>query len=156
MQPKANYAGRIGTGSEIAALLGGVSALIGGIFGGAIMGFITGGVGALAGAVTGAQIAGTIGGVIGSLSVFSDDSDTVTIKISEDQMKTLSVKGIAIIWGLSNNGYGRARKLSVEEGRAIEEKVRLKQAAYRQINLASSNKIDILEYCEKILNLLER
>ncbi len=156
MQPKANYANRIGAGSGAAAILGGVTAFVGAILGGAIMGAITGGVGALPGALAWAQIGGTIGAAMGSLFVFSDDGDTVTIKINEAQMKTLSVKGIAIIWGLSNNGYGRERKLSSDEGKQIEEKVCLKQDSCRQINLASFNKIDILEYCEKILNLLEQ
>ena len=156
MQPKANYAGRIGTGGGAAAIIGGVSAFMGAILGGAIMGFITGGVGALPGALAWAQIAGTVGAAMGSLFVLSDDGDTVTIKINAEQIKTLSVQGIAIIWGLSKNGYGRARELSSEEGRNIAEKVLLKQASYRQINLASSNKIDILEYCEKIIDLVER
>jgi GTPase SAR1 family protein len=156
MQPKANYAGRIGTGSGAAAIIGGVSAFMGAILGGAIMGFITGGVGALPGALAWAQIAGTVGAAMGSLFVLSDDSDSITIKLNEEQIKTLSVQGIAIIWGLSKNGYGRAKELSSEEGRNIAEKVLLKQASCRQINLASSNKIEILEYCEKIIELLER
>ncbi|NJM60130.1 MAG: hypothetical protein HC849_07990 [Oscillatoriales cyanobacterium RU_3_3] len=156
MQPKANYLGRIGTGSGAAAIIGGVSAFMGAILGGTIMGVLTGGVGALPGALTWAQIGGTIGAAMGSMFVFFDDGDTVTIKIDEEQMKTLSVKGIAIIWGLSNNGYGRAKELSSDEGKKIEEKVRLKQASCRQINLACSNKIDILQYCDKIIGLLER
>ena len=156
MKPKANYANRITAGSGGAAIIGGVSAFMGAILGGVITGFLTGGVGALPGALTWAQIGGTIGAAIGSMFVFSDDGDTVTININEEQMKTLSIKGIAIIFGLSKNGYGRAKELSSNEAKKIEEKVRLKQASCRQINLASSNKIDILQYCEKILELLER
>lgn len=156
MQPKTNYGNRINAGGGGAAIVGGASAFMGAILGGAIMGFITGGVGALPGALAWAQIGGTIGAAMGSLFVLSDDGDTVNIKINEEQIKTLSVKGIAIIWGLSNNGYGRERKLSYDEGKNIEEKVRLKQDSCRQINLASSNKIDILQYCEKIIDLLER
>jgi len=156
MKPKANYANRIGAGSGGAAIIGGVSAFMGAILGGVITGVLTGGVGALPGALTWAQIGGTIGAAMGSMFVFSDDGDTVTINIDEEQMKTLSIKGIAIIWGLSKNGYGRAKELSSDEGKKIEEKVRLKQASCRQIYLASSNKIDILQYCEKILDLLER
>ncbi len=155
MQPKANYASRITAGGGAAAILGGVSALVGAILGSTIMGFLTGGVGAVPAALAWAQMGGTIGAAMGSLGVFSDDGDTVTIKIKEEQMQTLSVTGIAIIWGLSNNGYGRERELSSEECKNIEEKVRLKQNSCRQINLASSNKIDILEYCAKILNSLE-
>lgn len=156
MKPKPNFSGRLGWGSGGAAVLGGSAAFISGILGGAIMGVLTGGVGTIPGAMAWAQIGGTAGAALGSLFMFMDDEDTVTIKINEEQMKILSVKGIAIIWGLSNNGYGRGRELSSEESKDIEQKVRHAQAACRELSFTNSNKIDILEYCEKILSLLEK
>jgi GTPase SAR1 family protein len=156
MKPKPNFSGRLGWGSGGAAILGAAAAVISGILGGAIMGILTGGVGAIPGALAWAQVGGTAGAAIGSLFVFMDDGDTVTIKINEEQLKNLSVKGISIIWGLSNNGYGRGRELSLEEGKYIEQKVRQAQSSCREFNFTKSNKIDILEYCEKILGLLEK
>ena len=156
MQPKANYAGRIGTGGGAAAILGGFGAFIAGILGGTIAGFLTGGVGILPGALAWAQIGGAAGAALGSLFVFSDDGDTVTIRLNDEQMKNLSIKGITIIWGLSNNGYGRGRELSSNESRDIEEQVSRVQASCREINFTNSTKVEIIQYCEKILDLLER
>jgi GTPase SAR1 family protein len=124
MNSKKNFSGRIGYGSGGAAVLGAAAAFVSGIVGAAVMGILTGGVGAIPGALAWAQVGGTAGAAMGSLFVFMDDEDTVTIKIDEEQLKTLSGKGLSIIWGLSNNGYGRGRELSVEESKNIEQKVR--------------------------------
>ena len=137
-------------------MFGAAAALVSGIFGGIITGILTGGVGTVPGALTWAQFGGTAGAAFGSLFVFLDDGDTVTIKIDEEQLRILSTKGMATIWGLSNNGYGRGRELSSEESKYIEKEVCQAQASCRELNFTTSNRIDILEYCEKILGLLEK
>lgn len=156
MQPKANYAGRISTGGGAATILGSFGAFVAGILGGVITGLLTGGVGILPGALAWAQFGGAAGAALGSLFAFSDDGDTVTISINHEHMNNLSITGITLIWGLSSNGYGRGRELSSTETRDIEEQVRRIQASHREINFANSTKVEIIQYCEKILDLLER
>ncbi|RAM52197.1 MAG: hypothetical protein C6Y22_07740 [Hapalosiphonaceae cyanobacterium JJU2] len=158
MEPRANWRNRMGTGSGAAAILGAFSACFGGIFGAAV-GLLTGGAAIITGAIAGAQLGGFIGTTIGSLAVFSDDNDTVAIKIEIEQIRTLFVTGIAIIWGLSSNGYGRDRELSSVESQQIEQQIkqhidRLRNQC-RDINLLHVNKIAIIKYCEKVLESIE-
>ncbi|MBW4495978.1 MAG: 50S ribosome-binding GTPase [Oscillatoria princeps RMCB-10] len=156
MRPKAHWGNRIGIGGGAAAILGGVTALISGILGAGIGGLLTGGVGAIPVGLAWAQIGGTIGGAIGSLGIFSDHGDTVTIEIDIEQLKTLLIKGVAIIWGLSNTGYGREKKLSSDEARQLEEQIWRIQEAFKGIDLGKSNTSTIREYCEQILDKLEK
>jgi|GEM_PF-1340038 len=157
-QPKTNFFNRIGWGAGGAAVLGGAAAVIGGVLGATFMALASGGALPLviAAATAWAQIGGIAGGGAGTLFSFIDNEDTVTIKIDEKQMKALAVKCIAIIWGLSNNGYGRGRDLSSEEIAEIVPNVSATQDLCSEIIFTKSTKTEILEYCEKILTLLEK
>jgi GTP-binding protein EngB required for normal cell division/uncharacterized membrane protein len=155
-KPTSNIPGRITTGSGAATIFGGVGAIVGGLLGSAIMGISTGGVGTIAGATGGAQIGGAFGAAFGSLFVFVDDGDTVISTITEEQIKALSIECIALIWGLSNNGYGRERELSSEERQEIELKVCEAQSSYPEIKFTKSNQTDIAKYCKKILDSIEK
>jgi hypothetical protein len=85
-----------------------------------------------------------------------DDGDTVKIKISEEQIKSLSVEYIALIWGLSNNGYGRGRELSSEERKKMELEIKEVQSSLPEIKFANSSQSNIAKYCKKVLDLLEQ
>ncbi len=156
MQPKVHLLNRLGFAGGIAAVAGGFGAFIFGILGASLVIF-TGGLGAVTAAgLAAAPIGATAGALIGSLAVFSDDGDIVTIKIEPEQMTILLIKGVSIIWGLSNNGYGRGRELSLNESKYIEERVCRIQASCTDTNWHQANKVTIIKYCEKILDLIEK
>ena len=150
-----NLMNRLSIGSGSAAVAAGYFSFFLALVGGGVMGVLTGGTGIVAGAMTGAQIGASVGAVIGSVAVFYDDQDTVNINIELEQMRILLVKGVALIWGLSNNGYGRGRDLTASEGEQIEKKVSQIQNLCPQINLARADKNTIIKHCEKILDQLE-
>ncbi|TAF01460.1 MAG: hypothetical protein EAZ78_18415 [Oscillatoriales cyanobacterium] len=125
-----NLMNRLSIGSGSAAITAGFGSFLMAIVGGGVVGVLTGGVGIVGGAIAGAQIGASVGAVIGSFAVFYEAQDTVNINIEVEQMKPLLlVKGVALIWGLSNNGYGRGRDLTANEA--------------------------IIKHCEKILDQLE-
>ncbi len=150
-----NLMNRLSMGSGMAAVAAGYFSFFLALVGAGVVGVLTGGTGIVAGAMTGAQIGASVGAVIGSVAVFYDDQDTVNINIEAEQMRTLLVKGVALIWGLSNNGYGRGRDLTASEGEQIEKKVSQIQNLGFQINLAKADKNTIIKHCEKILDQLE-
>lgn len=150
-----NLMNRLSMGSGMAAVAAGYFSFFLALVGAGVVGVLTGGTGIVAGAMTGAQIGASVGAVVGSVAVFYDDQDTVNINIEAEQMRTLLVKGVALIWGLSNNGYGRGRDLTASEGEQIEKKVSQIQNLGFQINLAKADKNTIIKHCEKILDQLE-
>lgn len=156
MQPRAHWGNRISTGTGAATVLASMMGLISGILGAGLAGLLTGGVGAIPGGLASAQIGATIGSGIGSLFIFLPHGDKVTIEIDIEQLKTLLIKGVAIIWGLSNTGYGRGRKLSSDEARQLEEQIWRIQERFKRISLDNSNTSNIREYCEQILDKLEK
>ncbi|MEA5569538.1 GTPase [Calothrix sp. UHCC 0171] len=146
-----NYKENISITSGAAGIFGAVAGFVGGIVG-AVVGVMI--PGSLVNAVTAEmQIGATLGAAIGSLAIFSDDNDMITLRISEKEIETLIFTGIAIIWGLSNNGYGRDRDLSISESKDII--CRIQNLSHNRINLLNANKVDIIEYSEKILDILE-
>ncbi len=151
-----NLMNRLSIGSGSAAVTAGFGSFFMAIVGGGVVGVLTGGVGIVGGAIAGAQIGASVGAVIGSFAIFYEAQDTVNINIEVEQMKTLLVKGVSLIWGLSNNGYGRARDVSANEGEQIEKKVsQIQKNLGFQINLARADKNTIIKHCEKILDQLE-
>ncbi|BAZ40926.1 GTPase Era [Calothrix sp. NIES-4101] len=146
-----NWRERAGIGANAAAVLAALSGLLGGIIGFAIVP----GTGFINGFAVGSQLGTVIGGAIGSLAIFSDENDTVAIKLDNEQLKIILIKGLAIIWGLSSNGYGRAKELTLQESRYIEEDVSSFRTQQNNINLMSANESKIVEFCEKLLNSLE-
>ncbi len=87
--------------------------------------------------------------------IFSDGNDQVSVKLDEEQLKNILTKGIAIIWGLSNKGYGHGRELSAKEAEYIQKQIYNKQKVYPLSNLTNSSEKDISEYSQKILKMLE-
>jgi GTP-binding protein EngB required for normal cell division len=150
-----NLMNRVSFGSGMAAVGAGFGSFLMAIVGAGVVGVLTGGTGIVAGAMTGAQIGASVGAVIGSFAIFYEAQDTVNINIEAEQMRILLVKGLALIWGLLNNGYGRGRDLTASEGEQIEKQVSQIQNLGSQINLARANKNTIIKHCEKILDQLE-
>ncbi|MEK0191825.1 GTPase [Microcoleus anatoxicus] len=150
-----NLSNRFSMGSGLAAVAAGFLSFSMAIVGAGVVGVLTGGTGIVTGAITGAQIGASVGAVIGSFAVFYDEQDTVNINIEAEQMKILLVKGVALIWGSSNNGYGRGKNLTANEAEPIEKKVSQIQNLCPQINLARADKNTIIKHCEKILDQLE-
>ncbi|WP_445250191.1 GTPase [Microcoleus sp. OTE_8_concoct_300] len=151
-----NLMNRLSIGSGSAALAAGYFSFFMAIVGGGVVGVLTGGTGIVAGAMTGAQIGASVGAFIGSVAVFYDDLDTVNINIELEQMRILLVKGVALIWGSSNNGYGRGTALTANEAEQIEKQVsQIQKNLCSQINLARADKNTIIKHCEKILDQLE-
>ncbi|MEG4815992.1 GTPase [Microcoleus sp. K5-D4] len=150
-----NLMNRVSFGSGMAAVGAGFGSFLMAIVGAGVVGVLTGGTGIVAGAMTGAQIGASVRAVIGSFAIFYEAQDTVNINIEAEQMRTLLVKGVALIWGLSNNSYGRGRDLTASEGEQIEKQVSQIQNLGSQINLARANKNTIIKHCEKILDQLE-
>jgi ribosome biogenesis GTPase A len=155
MESKVNLRNRLGTGSGVATIVGASSAFISGLVGAAIFGIFTGGAASVAGALAFAQAGGAIGATLGSLAVFSDENDIVTFSIEPNQMKSLLITGVSLIWGLSNNGYGREREVSLDESRYLEDLICQIQLSFEEIDLNKADKITIIEYCEKLLDQLE-
>lgn len=153
---ESNLMNRLSIGSSSAAVTAGFGSFLMGIVGAGVVGMLTGGAGIIAGAITGAQIGASVGAVIGSFAVFYDEHDTVTIKIEAEEMKSHLVKGVALIWGSSINGYGRGRDLTANEAEQIQKQVSTIQTLLgSQINLARADKNTIIKHCEKILHRLE-
>jgi GTP-binding protein EngB required for normal cell division len=151
-----NWMSRLSIGSALAAVAAGFCSFSMGIVGAGVVGVLTGGAGIVAGAITGAQIGASVGAVIGSFAVFYEEEDTVNINIEVEQMRNILVKGVALIWGLSNNGYGRGRDLTAHEGELIQQQVSQIQDLFgSKINLARADKNTIIKHCEKILDHLE-
>lgn len=151
-----NLMNRVSIGSGSAAVTAGFGSFLMAIVGGGVVGVLTGGVGIVGGAIAGAQIGASVGAVIGSFAVFYEAQDSVNINIEVEQMKTLLlVKGVALIWGSSNNGYGRGTNLTANEAEPIEKQVSQIQNLCPQINLARADKNTIIKHCEKILDQLE-
>ncbi|MBE9183179.1 glycine zipper family protein [Microcoleus sp. LEGE 07076] len=146
---------RVSLGSAMAAVGAGFGSFLMAIVGAGVVGVLTGGTGIVAGAMTGAQIGASVGAVIGSFAIFYEAEDTVNINIQVEQMKILLVKGVALIWGSSNNGYGRGKNLTANEAEQIEKQVSQIQNLCPQINLARADKNTIIKHCEKILDQLE-
>ncbi|MGL4499122.1 MAG: GTPase [Planktothrix sp.] len=152
MESKVNLGNRLGTGSGTATIAGAGGAFIFGLVGATIFGILTGGAAIVPGALAFAQVGGAIGAAVGSFAVFSDENDTVTFSIEQNQMKNLLITGVSIIWGLSNNGYGREREVSLDEGKYIEEQMCRLQLSFEEIDFKKANKITIIKHCEKLLD----
>lgn len=150
-----NFTERLGLGASVAAVLGGGGAAAGAVIGGALAGLFTGGLGVGAGAVLGAQIGGVIGGATGSIAAFDDDSNDVIIRMQSQEIEGVVTKCLAIIWGLSNNGYGRDRKVSEEEMKNLSNQINALQESSTYIDWTITNEVQIIDYCEKMLDKLE-
>ncbi|NET08205.1 MAG: GTPase/DUF3482 domain-containing protein [Symploca sp. SIO2B6] len=159
MKQLPNFSARVSVGSSTATMLGSGGAILGASIGAGITMILTGGLGieaeVLSGALLGVQIGGVIGGFIGSFGVFLDDDDIIKIKLEPEEIEAIVTKGLAVIWGLSNNGYGRGRDLSTEEIKNLEDKIRLLQSKKPQINWLNETQINIANYCDEILESME-
>ncbi|NEO97956.1 MAG: DUF3482 domain-containing protein [Symploca sp. SIO2E9] len=155
MQQSTNFSARVSVGSSTATMLGTGGAILGASIGAGITMILTGGLGVEAGALLGAQIGGIIGGFIGSFGVFLDDHDIIKIKVESEEIEAIVIMGLATIWGLSNNGYGRGRDLSTEEIKNLEDKIRLWQSKKPQINWLNETQVNVANYCDEILEFME-
>ncbi|MEZ4645454.1 MAG: DUF3482 domain-containing protein [Chloroflexota bacterium] len=123
VKPKPNWKNRMSVGGSAAAVGSAASAAIGAAIGAIAAGLLSGGLGAGPGAVLGAQIGGAVGGGIGILATFDDSEDKVVITLESNEIQDVAQKFTSTIWGLSMNGYGRARDLSKDEIIQIEKHV---------------------------------
>ncbi|MBE9001683.1 DUF3482 domain-containing protein [Nostoc sp. LEGE 12447] len=155
IESSANIAARIGWGAGLASTGGVLGAAAGAAIVGAITGLLTGGLGAGAGALFGAQIGGLAGGAfLGTLGALDDGDDIVKIHMESTDIKNITIKFIAIIWGLSNNGYGRERKLSQDEMKNIEDKIKNFDSSYQWSDWKTISPGKVISYCEEILDKL--
>ncbi|WP_341738244.1 GTPase domain-containing protein [Microcoleus sp. CAWBG640] len=151
-----NWMNRLSMGSGLAAVAAGFFSFSMAVVGAGVVGVLSGGAGIVGGAIAGAQIGASVGAALGSFAVFYEEQDTVNINIEVEQMRTILVKAIALIWGSSNNGYGRGRYLTANEGEQIEKQISIIQPLLgSKINLARADKNTIIKHCEKILDYLE-
>ncbi|MDZ8053976.1 MAG: GTPase [Aulosira sp. ZfuVER01] len=155
VESSANIPARIGWGTGLASAGGVIGAGVGAAIVGAITGLLTGGLGAGAGALFGAQIGGLAGGAfLGTLGALDDGDDIVKIHMESTDIKNIAIKLIAIIWGLSNNGYGRERKLSQDEMKNIENKILNFASSYQWSDWKTISSGNVISYCEEILDKL--
>lgn len=155
IESSANIAARIGWGAGLASTGGILGAAAGAAIVGTITGLLTGGLGAGAGALFGAQIGGLAGGAfLGAIGALDDGDDIVKIYMKSTDIENIAIKFIAIIWGLSNNGYGRDRKLSQDEMKQLEEKIRNFGSSYQGSNWKTISPGNVISYCEEVLDKL--
>lgn len=154
-----NISSRFSSALETIAVCGGGGATIGSVIGGVITGVLSGGLGAKAGSELGRQIGTVIGGGIGSLAgiaiLFDNDNDTVTIRMTSEEIKNVVIECLTTIWGLSINGYGRDRELTEDETKKIEQQIRDITESFCSLNWTDLEKHTIANYCESVLEELE-
>jgi GTP-binding protein EngB required for normal cell division len=147
--------GRALTGVFGAAFAGIPGAAVGAGVGAALAGLFTGGLGAAAGAWLGAQIGGAAGALFGGVGMaMMDDSDTVEIRLTSDEVRNCAAAGLANVWGLMNVGFGRGRPLSQAEITTVRERVNSADILPRNTDWTYIGKDECVRRFEKALDRL--
>jgi hypothetical protein len=158
VEKKMNMAARTKFASVTTSIIGGTGAVIGASIGATISGLLTGGLGAGAGGALGAQIGGGLGAAVGggSVFIFYDAEDTRDAKIAPDEIKKMAVYNFAIIWAFSNIGFGRDSELTQVEIKNIQQEIVNLPSLKSDVDWRKLSEQQIVQYCEKIFNALEK
>lgn len=144
----------MGLGSAAAGTA--IGAATGAIAIGAIAGVFSGGLAIGLGALYGAQIGGLIIGTLSAAAGVLDDGDDIVIThIESIGIKNIAIQLIAVIWGLSNNGFGRGRKLSQIEIKKLEERIEEFNSLHQKSDWKTLSKNNVIIYCQEIFAFFE-
>lgn len=148
--------GRLGNGATIAGVFGSFGAGIGAVIFG-VMGTVTAGaLGASVGIPLGAQIGSGVGAAVGSLVGFVEVNDSTRMIMKSEQIEVIVQQLLAIIWGLSYNGYGRGQELSESEINNLKDDIKNLFSQQNKLNWLKSNHAAMTDFCIKIMDELEK
>ncbi|MCT7990344.1 GTPase [Laspinema olomoucense] len=150
---KANWFERLSRGSAGAGVMGPLGGLMSALI---ALGISAGSGGAIPAAIVALQVGAGLGSVVGSLLMFSDKGDIIMMEMSIEELEHRLITGVAMIWGLSNIGYGSGKPLAEEQSKKIAKEIcdAIKSSSSR-LDLARANKDTIIGYAQRILNNLE-
>jgi uncharacterized membrane protein/guanylate kinase len=150
-----DFGARMGSGTLVSSIFGGAGAVIGALIGAVLAGAISGGMGAGAGALAGAQTGGAIGAAIGGVGLLNDNEDNVKVQVSSEIIRDISASNLALIWGLSNIGFGRGSELSQTEIEEIKKEILDKELLLHDVDWTKLSKEEILIHCQQALDRLK-